>query len=111
MLPYIMLKYRQNSIVTTPITKSQLRLAIERIMEQSASEYYPGMPPRLQKKFSELGDRVSLKIEKLLLTKKNHIVDIAHILHEWLKLIPQASPYYLEQEAKIRADEMVRLQN
>ncbi len=93
------------------IEKSELFLSIEKILEDGIGEYYATMPPKLQRRFVEYGTKTTRVIEKLFLSKKNKIIQIAQHIKEWLDIIPHASPFYLEQEAKIKADKIMRLKN
>ena len=96
---------------TKQIEKSQTFLSIEKILEDGVGEYYATMPPKLQKRFKDNGTKITRSIEKLFLSKQNKIVEIAKLVHDWLDIIPHASPFYLEQEAKTKADEIMRLKN
>ncbi len=62
-----------------------------------------------QIKFKQKGEETARKISDLLKTGKAKLKNILSLIVEWLRIIPQVNKYFLEQEAKIKADEIFAL--
>jgi len=95
--------------VTAPQIKQQKQ--IENILSSGLEEIYLSLTPEKQKKFKRAGEETAIKINKLLLKTKVNLGAIIKLIRKWLALIPGVNKYFLEQEAKIRADEIVKLKN
>ena len=91
------------------IAKSPTYERIENIMEEGLGEVYLKMTPEQRKTFKEEGERTVYKIEKLLNKTKVKIKEIIKLIREWLKLIPGVNRFFLEQEAKIKSDKILKI--
>ena len=67
------------------------------------------MTPVQQMQFRQKGEETASKIEKLLLDVKVKIKEVLNLLREWLKVIPGVNKFFIEQEAKIKADRILNL--
>lgn len=93
------------SSVISPQSQSIKR--IESILEEGLGELYAGMTPERQVEFKRVGEETASKIASLLLEAKVHVKKIIDLIRNWLKLIPGVNKYFLEQEAKIKADKII----
>jgi hypothetical protein len=84
---------------------------IESTMSEGLEDAYKGMDPALQQHFKQTGEDTANAISKLLQQSKIQVKKIVTLLLRWLRLIPQVNPYYLEQQAKIKADAIVALKH
>lgn len=84
---------------------------IEEIMSGDLVEEYKKMTFKEQKKFKEVGEETANRIKKLLIKSKVNIKKIINLLVKWLKLIPGVNKYFLEQEAKIKADKLIDIKD
>lgn len=91
------------------VPKSQTYREIEKIMEDGLAEVYLKMNPNQQKIFKEEGEETVSKIEKLLLVAKVKIKSILKLIRDWLLLIPGVNRFFLEQEAKIKCDKILKI--
>ena len=82
---------------------------IERIMEAGLADIYLKMPANKQQEFKLVGEQTARKINDLLNKIKTKTKDIINLIRKWLLIIPGINKFFLEQEAKIRADEIIRL--
>lgn len=80
---------------------------IEGILEEDLGFIYEELPPYMQKDFKEKADIAALEIEKLLQKAKVNIRKVVKIIIQWLRIIPGINKFYLEQEAKIKADKIL----
>ena len=89
--------------------KSEILVSIERILEEDLGEIYFKMPPHLQQEFKIKGEETASKIEQLFKQAKATARKILKLLREWLKIIPGVNKFFLEQEAKIKTDRLMKL--
>ena len=64
-----------------------------------------------QQNFKQTGEETVAQISILLDKAKIKVEQIVNLIKKWLGLIPNANYYYLEQEAKIKADKIIKLKN
>lgn len=102
-------KKKEEKPLEQVIAKSPTYKKIENIMEEGLEEVYLRMEPEQQKKFKEEGEKTVYKIEKLLAKAKVKIQEIIKLIREWLKLIPGVNNFFLEQEAKIKSDKILKI--
>ncbi|MBI4262587.1 hypothetical protein HY624_03620 [Candidatus Uhrbacteria bacterium] len=99
------------SNVATAAAKSALLRDVEKILEEEIGEVYFTMNPREQEQFKKKGEATAHTIEGLLATARATAYALMTLLKSWLKLIPGVSSFFLEQEAKIKTDKLLRLQH
>lgn len=82
---------------------------IEAVLAKDLEKTYLEMPPDLQLKFKNKGEEVTAKIKSLMGRAKEKAREILELIKSWLKLIPGISNFFLEQEAKIKTDEILKI--
>ncbi len=82
---------------------------IENILESGLEEIYLRMSPEKQQKFKAVGEQTAQEINKLLDSAKVKVKQIIDLIKKWLSLIPGVNKFFLEQEAKIKADKIMEL--
>jgi hypothetical protein len=82
---------------------------IEKVMEKDLEEVFAEMPSDLQIKFKTKGEEAAQKIRGMLTRAKEMARNILELIKSWLGLIPGVSKYFLEQEAKIKTDEILKI--
>jgi hypothetical protein len=83
--------------------------AVQRILSEGLYETYAQLPPALQAKFKVEGERTASAVAKLLTDTKVQLGKIMKLIRRWLSIIPGVNRYYLEQEAKLKADAVMAL--
>jgi hypothetical protein len=63
----------------------------------------------LQRVFKLKGEETSNKITILLMQTKIKVSTITKLILEWLRIIPKINKHYLEQEAKIKTDNILKI--
>lgn len=91
--------------------KTETQRRIESVMEDGLGEVYKNMPPEAKKKFREEGEKAAAEIETLLYKVKVHSKKIFKLVFAWLRIIPGVNKYFLEQEAKLKTDEIIKLKD
>ena len=94
-----------------PVKKSKTLMEIEQIMEEDLEKAYIKLSPELQKEFREKGEDTAWKIEIVLMKVKVKAQEIFELIRKWLKIIPGINRFFLEQEAKIKTDQIMALKN
>ena len=69
------------------------------------------MDAATQVTFKQKGEQTAKEVNNLLSSGKAKLQKIIDLIVSWLKIIPQVNQHFLEQEAKIKADEILRLYN
>lgn len=98
------------SLAVQPSTDVLVK-SVENTMAEGLEEAYKKMDPALQQQFKQTGEETANAISKLLQQSKIQVKKIVTLLLRWLRLIPRVNPYYLEQQAKIKADALVALKH
>ena len=91
--------------VVNPQTESYKK--IENILEEDLGEIFFKLTPLEQEEFKKKGEETASLIMDLLAKSKVQIKKIIEAIKDWLKLIPGINRFFLEQEAKIKADKIV----
>jgi len=89
--------------------KSPLRLKIENVMEESLLPLYKELTPKQRLQFKNEGERTAAKIEIILRRTQVKIIEIIRLIRRWLQLLPGVNIFFLEQEAKIKAEKLLAL--
>jgi hypothetical protein len=82
---------------------------IENFLSRGLEDIYLGLPLEKQAEFRLAGEETAKKINKLLEKTKINIGKIVSLIRKWLSIIPGVNKYFLEQEAKIKTDEILKL--
>ena len=78
-------------------------------MEEGLSDAFRVMTPIQKQEFKIAGEKTAFEIRQLLRATKIKIKKIFQLLLGWLRLLPGINRYFLEQEAKIKADKILAL--
>lgn len=97
----------QAAIMVAPAAKRQKQ--IENILAKDLEEIYLNLTPEKKAEFKKTGEETAGKINQLLVKAKINIGEIIRLIKKWLSLIPGINKYFLEQEAKIKADEVIKI--
>ena len=84
---------------------------IEEVLERDLGDIYVSLSPEKRKEFRIVGEQTAAAINDLFNKGKVKIKKIISLIIKWLSLIPGVNRFFLEQEAKIKADELIKLNN
>lgn len=93
------------------VTKSEDLKQIENILAAGLEEIYSKLPVQQQQAFKREGEGVATKLEILLRAVKIKMHKVVHLIRSWLKTIPGVNKFFLEQESKIKADQLLEYKN
>lgn len=88
-------------------TKDPRLVEVEKVLSEDMEETYQHLPPQIQAEFKKQGERTAQIIWQMIETAKVRIKKITRLIFNWLKLIPGVNRFFLEQEAKIKADKIL----
>jgi hypothetical protein len=94
---------------TMPPQTSVLAQEVEHVLAEGLEETYEQLDPATQARFKIAGEETATKISVLLADVKDQTRKILELIVAWLRIIPGVNHYFLEQEAKIKADKLLRL--
>ncbi len=86
-------------------------IEIDACLSEGLSETFLAMSPEKQRIFKTEGENTVKKINILLDATKININKIIDLIKKWLKLITGINRFFLDQEAKIKADKIVKIKN
>lgn len=125
-------KTRQNEVETPPRINTDDRLAasseqtpepirsetdstvpletrVERLLAEGLKTIYAAMPPERRQQFKQAGESAARRLAALLAKPHPSVEAAIQTIVDWLKIIPDANPYYLEQEGTIKAEKIISL--
>lgn len=82
---------------------------IEAILSDGLGEIYLSLPDKNKEEFKKSGEEAVVKINELMSKAKINISKIIKVIRDWLSKIPKVNKFFLEQEAKIKADKIIKL--
>lgn len=82
---------------------------IEDILVEDLADVYLGLDAARRRLFKEEGERAASQIRTLLAKAEITVKKVLDIIKRWLLLIPHVNKFFLEQEAKIKTDKIMKL--
>lgn len=83
--------------------------AIDTILAEGLNDVFLKMDPKIQLDFKKEGEETTKKIAHLLTETKIRVVKIVELIKKWLKIIPGVNKFFIEQEAKLKADKIIKM--
>ena len=93
----------------TPVVSSQSKVEkdIEGILAKGLDNTFLSMDTATQQEFKKKGEETSKAIVVILQSAKIKVKKIINLIVSWLRIIPKVNKYYIEQEGKIKAEEII----
>jgi uncharacterized protein YgbK (DUF1537 family) len=91
------------------VQKDEVTIEVEKILEAGLGDYVPDMPEEARQRFLKKGGEVAAQLSVMVRTLNIHVSLVLKLLKEWLLTIPGVNKYFIEQEAKIKADKIIDL--
>ncbi len=90
-----------------PIVKSKIYRQIESVLEEDLEDIYFKLDAAHQRIFKEEGEATARQIERVIAGGKSVVAKITELIKRWLGLLPGLNKFFIEQEAKIKADKIL----
>lgn len=87
--------------------QSNIAEDVESILSKDLDNVFLSMDAGTQQEFKKKGEETTKAIVVLLQSTKVKVKKIINLIISWLRIIPGINKYYIEQEAKIRAEEII----
>lgn len=84
---------------------------IESLLSDGLEDIYMGMTAEKQREFKMLGEETARKINMVIDKANTRLKDVMKLIWRWLKIIPGVNKFFLEQEAKIKSDKIMRIKD
>ena len=94
---------------TPAVEKTETLAKIENILQDDMEDLYKSLDPKTQAAFKVKGEETANKIEQILNSVKIKVKKLVELLRDWLKIIPGINKLFLEQEVKIKVDQILAL--
>lgn len=88
---------------------SPLQREIEKVLEADLGDLYQKLNPQQKTAFKAKGEVTASKITKMIQAAKIKIKKIWRLIRSWLKILPGINRFFLEQEIKIKTDQIIAL--
>lgn len=96
--------------VRPPLPPKDPMLAdIERVLSEDLTDAFLAMPPDKQAAFKRAGEETAGRIREMLAAATVSAKKIFDQIREWLRMIPGINRFFVEQEAKIKTDKILRI--
>lgn len=99
----------QANVRPIPQVRDELIVQIEKIMEENLGDVYSVLTPVQKQQFKIKGEETANKIKHIIETTSAKLGKIVKLIFEWLKILPGINHFFLEQEAKIKAEKIITL--
>ena len=90
-------------------TLQTIQKEVENILADGLKKLYLELQPVERQAFKTKGEQTAAKIGDLLKQAKIKVQEIIRLILDWLKMLPGVSKYFIEQEAKIKAERIIKL--
>lgn len=97
------------AVPAMPEQKDKYRVRVERVLEQNLWDLYFALPQGAREKFKAQGEAAAAALRTAIESKRVKPSQVLKPVLKWLKTIPKVNPYFLEQEAKIKTDQIMAL--
>jgi len=108
-LKRLLRKPKKKKNVVVPQVRDEVTVQIESIMEEGLKEAYQEMTPIQKQEFKMKGEEVANAIRKMFKGTHIRVKKVFKLVVEWLRMLPGVNKFFLEQEAKIKADKIIAL--
>lgn len=91
------------------LEKDQITVEVENILEKGLKDVYGNLPDNLKPVFKQKGEETATTISQMIKKTTVKIGEVMKLIFNWLRIIPGLNRFYLEQEAKIKTDQIMVL--
>lgn len=101
---------QNNNPALTPVRSVDVELKkVENILSQNMENVFLSLDSQTQLIFKQKGEETAKKIAILFQTGKAKVKKVLDLILDWLRIIPRVNKHFLQQEAKIKTDEIMNL--
>ena len=93
------------------IQKDPLTVDLEHLLADDLTDVYLALSDSAKLEFKQKGEEIVFNIKKMIETGKIKARRVLELIRQWLRLVPGINVFFLEQEAKIKADSVLKYAN
>ena len=90
------------------VEKDAVLVDIETMLAEDLTELFLALPDEKKWEFKQKGEETAGKIREMIAQGKVKMKKIFDLIREWLQMVPGVNTYFLQQEAKIKADKVLK---
>ncbi len=88
------------------VPKDPVLLDLETALSDGLADIYRELPESKKPVFRAKGEEIAMVVRDMIASGKISVPKILQLIRAWLRLIPGVNKFFLEQEAKIKADKL-----
>jgi len=92
-----------------PVPRDEALVEVEKIMEKGLADVYSSLPESAKPVFKKKGEETAQALAQMVRSLNIHFRRALQMIRDWLLTIPKVNKFFLEQEAKIKVDELQAL--
>lgn len=104
----------QAGSATTPtvtvVAKDEVVREVEKILGEGLEGFYRDMPDDAKLRFRQKGEETAVEIASMVRRFHIKVKQLLLLIRNWLLTIPGINKFFLEQEAKIKTDQILELE-
>ena len=93
--------------IQAPAVKDPEVQEIEGILSEGLQDVYQNLDPQAKQRFRQKGEEAATMIKQMTYSVKFTFKWLVGVITSWLSTIPKVNKFFLEQEAKIKADRLI----
>lgn len=98
---------RTATTTAVPPRRDEVVIHVEKIMEEGMGVLYASLPDDAKPLFRKKGEEVADVISDMIRRLKVEAAKVLRLIRDWLLTIPKVNRHFLEQEAKIKTDQII----
>ena len=95
------------AVPTVAPVKDPVLVDIENLLSDDLTDLFLALPDEKKWEFKQKGEETASKIQEMVQGGKLKVKKIFDLIRDWLKIVPGVNKFFLEQEAKIKADKIM----
>lgn len=89
--------------------KTETAKKIENVLAEDLDQLFLELDSEAQMAFKQGGEQAAQEIEGLLQKAKVKVKEIIEVIRKWLILLPGVNKFFIEKEAKIKAEKILKI--
>lgn len=89
--------------------RDEVLVEVEKIMEKGLADVYKSLPDSAKPIFKKKGEETAAALAQMVRSLNIQFKRALQMVRDWLLTIPKVNKFFLEQEAKIKVDELQAL--
>lgn len=102
-------KPKKAKSTTIPQVRDHITVDLEKVLEDGLVEAYRSLSRVEQQEFKIKGEQVTFQLRQMMQSSTLKVKKVFSLIFEWLRLLPGVNTFFLEQEAKIKADAVIMI--